>query len=163
MRYILTELAQKQKVLDKYIKGKIEINDDQYWEDRIIALSIELAEVSNEIRYFKFWSKKGPSTKEVILDELVDCIHFALSLSNTLGIDELKFIMDDMKRPIRVIYFDILEKLTIARTNKDKVEFKSLIFNILEIAWYMNYSMEDIQKAYDIKNKVNFERQDSGY
>ena len=156
-------MAIKQAELDKYIKDKITISDEQYWRDRIIALNVELNELSNEIRFFKYWSQKPASNKEVILDEFIDCIHFALSLGNTLGADKLIFTMDDMKIPLPVIYFDISKQLVKLHENKDILLFRSLLNNILKIAWFMGYSMDDVQKAYDIKNKVNYERQNSGY
>lgn len=161
--YDLNNLAIKQNELDDFIKSKLTIGDDEYWTDRVIALNVELNELINEIRHFKFWSNKGPSDKTIILDEFVDCIHFALSLGNTLEAKDLIFTMGDMKRPLSPIYFDITNKLIELSTNKDVKLFKSLLNNILEIAWHMGYDMDDVQEAYDIKNKVNYERQNSGY
>ncbi len=51
-----------------------------YLLKRDLALTIELAELANETRCFKYWSSKGPSEREVILEEFVDSIHFLLSL-----------------------------------------------------------------------------------
>ncbi len=164
MKYEFKELAEKQKELDAFIKDNAgDITDSEYWESRVVALLVELGEVSNEIRFFKFWSKKPASEKEVIIDELVDCLHFAFSLGNTIENDTWVFGMDDMKRPISIIYFDIVEKLTQLRHNKDVQLFRSMLFNLAEIAFYLGYSMEDIQIAYDKKNKVNYERQNNGY
>lgn len=164
MKYDFKKLSEKQKELDAFIiKSVGDMDENSYWEDRIIALNVELSEVSNEIRFFKFWSKKPASEKEVILDELVDCLHFAFSLGNTLKNDEWLFITDDIKRPIRHIYFDISNKLMELVHNKDLKLFRGMLFNLVEIAWYMGYSMEDLNKAYEIKNKVNYERQNSGY
>ena len=44
-----------------------------------MALLVE-RELANETRSFKFWSTKGPSANEIILEEYVDSIHFLLSL-----------------------------------------------------------------------------------
>ncbi len=164
MKYDFKIQAEKQKELDAFIKDNANIlSEQQYWEDRIIALMVELGEVSNEIRFFKYWSKKPASEKEVIIDELVDCLHFAFSLGNTLGNEQWVFATDDMKRPITIVYFDIIKKLTDLVHNQDQVLFRSMLFNIVEIAWYLGYSMEDIVEAYDKKNAVNYERQNTGY
>ncbi len=168
MKYDFTIQAEKQIELDSFIKenatstGAIK-SDQQYWEDRIIALSVELSEVSNEIRFFKFWSKKPASEKEIVIDELVDCLHFAFSLGNTLENDQWVFATDDMKRPLNIIYFDILSKLTELVHNKDLNLFRSMLFNLVEIAFYLGYTMEDIIIAYDKKNAVNYERQNNEY
>ncbi len=164
MKYDFTQQAIKQKELDDYIKNQIEnLHEERYWEDRIIAFQVEISELLNEIRFFKFWSKKPESSKEVILNEFADCLHFALSLGNSLGIDEFIFGMGDMKRPIRFIYFDIVNKSMELIRNKDQRLFKSMMFNLFEIAWFMGYSNEDVKQAYEIKNKINYERQDEGY
>lgn len=163
MKYDLNEMAVKQLKLDQYIKEKITITNNQYWSDRIIALNVELNEFINEIRFFKYWSKKPASNKKIILDEFVDTLHFALSLSNTLGLKGLVFRMKDVKRQLSLIYLDISKKLTEVHNSFDKDLFKSLIHNILEMAWSLGYTMEDIQEAYDKKNKVNYERQNTGY
>ncbi len=164
MKYDFTIQAEKQLDLDAFIKNNSNIkSEERYWEDRIIALLVELGEVSNEIRFFKYWSKKPSSEKEVIIDELVDCLHFAFSLGNTLGIKEWVFITDDMKRPMHLIYFDIIKKLHDLVNDKNERLFKSMLFNLVEIAWHLNYSMEDIEEAYNKKNAVNYERQNSGY
>lgn len=165
MNYDLTKLAIKQQELDNYIKESKNLNEDPltYWTDKVIALNVEVNELINELRFFKWWSEKPASAKEVILDEFVDGIHFSLSLANNVGVKEFLFGMDDMKRPIRIIYFDITSKLVELERNQDPKLIKSIIFNLLEIAWYLGYSMEDIQEAYDIKNKVNYERQNTGY
>ncbi len=164
MKYDFTIQAEKQKELDAFIKNNANITSEQkYWEDRIVALMVELGEVSNEIRFFKFWSNKPASEKEVIIDELVDCLHFAFSLGNTLECEEWTFIPGDMKRPLTIIYFDVVNKLTELVSNKDLKLFKSMLFNLVEIAWHLNYSMEDIEEAYNKKNAINYERQNNGY
>lgn len=164
MKYNFEIQAKKQLDLDEFIKNNSEITSEQkYWEDRIIALMVELGEVSNEIRFFKYWSKKPSSKKEVIIDELIDCLHFAFSLGNTISNDRWVFIMDDAKRPINYIYFDIVDKLNKMVHDKSATLFRSMLFNITEIAWYLGYSMEDLEEAYDIKNKINYERQNTGY
>ncbi len=162
-KYDLNEMAVKQLELDTHIKDKIEIDDYQYWSYRIIALNVELNEFVNELRFFKYWSKKPASEKEVVIDELVDCIHFALSMTNTLGVKDLVFGMDDMKRPIQHIYLEIGRKLIEVHCSRDADLMKEIVGNIMEMAWSLGYTMEDIQEAYDKKNKVNYERQNTGY
>ncbi|NQX83445.1 MAG: dUTP diphosphatase [Mycoplasmataceae bacterium] len=164
MKYDFTIQSEKQKKLDKYIKNNTKkMNENEYWENRIIALNIEIGEVSNEIRFFKYWSKKPSSSKEIILDELVDCLHFAFSLGNTLKNEEWILLMKDMKRPIKIIYFDISKKILELSYNKNQKLFKSILFTICEISYVMGYTMKDLEKAYDIKNKKNYDRQKTGY
>ncbi len=164
MKYNFEKLAEKQIALDKMIKDNSpEMNDQRYWEDRITALMVELGELANEIRFFKYWSNKPQSDKEVIIDELVDCLHFSFSLGNTIENKSWVFGLDDMKRPLTIIYFDIMSKLSEMVMDKSDTKFRSMLFNIVEIAWYLGYSQEDIEEAYAKKNAINYKRQEEGY
>ncbi len=164
MKYEFKTQAIKQLELDAFIKDNSDIkSEQQYWEDRIVALLVELGELANEIRFFKYWSKKPASDKEIIIDEFVDCLHFAFSLGNTLGNDQWTFSPDDMKRPINIVYFELIGKLNELVHNQDVVLFRSMLFNLVEIAWNLSYSMDDIKEAYNKKNAVNYERQNTGY
>lgn len=106
----IKDLLEKQKFLDDYILKNIDIDEKTRVTNTTLALIVEVAEMANEIRSFKHWSKKSPSSKEIILGEYVDVLHFFLSLANQLGFTE-----------------------------------------------------QDIEQAYNDKNKVNFERQNTGY
>jgi len=82
------ELLEKQKNLDDFILKEININYKDRLNSSILALVVEIGEMANEIRSHKYWSKKAPSPKEVVLDEFVDCLHFILSIANQLGFSE---------------------------------------------------------------------------
>ena len=51
----------------------------------MLALLVEIGELANETRSFKFWSVKPASEKKIILEEFVDGIHFILSLGIECG------------------------------------------------------------------------------
>lgn len=81
----IKELLDKQKELDLYIAKEKNLRDpyDTKWlESRKLALLVEVAELANATRCFKYWSNKGPESKERMLDESANCLHFCLSLMN---------------------------------------------------------------------------------
>jgi len=78
------QLFLMQRALDAFIEETQNITHDVF-QEKGLALLVELAELANETRCFKFWSKKGPSERDVILEEFVDSIHFMLSLGNMRG------------------------------------------------------------------------------
>jgi len=80
----LQQLFTMQKELDDFIEQTQNIQQDVF-QEKGLALMVELAELANETRCFKFWSTKGPSAREVILEEYVDSIHFILSLGLLKG------------------------------------------------------------------------------
>src|SRR5690625_4057324 len=82
------ELFTMQRQLDQYIEENNEIPTDQnLFEDKYLALLVEIGELANETRSFKFCSTKPPSADEVILEEYVDGIHFILSLGIEKGLE----------------------------------------------------------------------------
>lgn len=56
------ELFDMQRALDKFIEETQNINKDVF-NEKGLALLVELGELANETRCFKFWSTKGPSEK----------------------------------------------------------------------------------------------------
>ena len=79
----IQQLFMMQKELDDFIEQTQNIQQDVF-QEKGLALMVELAELANETRCFKFWSTKGPSAREVILEEYVDSIHFILRLIKEL-------------------------------------------------------------------------------
>jgi len=97
----LGELYVLQNDLDKLIVSKIisnpsdkdRHNDRMFLNDRLLALFTEVAEFANATRCFKYWSKKDMESKERLLDEYVDILHFYLSIGNTM-----KFTPDEVEQ-----------------------------------------------------------------
>lgn len=86
----LKELYEKQRKLDQLIAdnltdGTVDGDDKMFLSDRIMALSVEVGELANATRCFKYWSQKEAESKERQLDEYADVLHFFLSVGNTLG------------------------------------------------------------------------------
>src|SRR5690554_4282011 len=101
----LSKLFELQRQLDARIEKE---HPRQDGEDRlakkILALMVELGELANEWRGFKFWSEDQEPRTELwddrlrfhnpLLEEYVDCLHFLLSIGleseiGTFTCDEL--------------------------------------------------------------------------
>ena len=76
----LDELFKLQMELDKRIVEQHSLQNRSLSSEKILALQVELGELANETRCFKYWSTRKPSEKDVILEEYVDCLHFLLSI-----------------------------------------------------------------------------------
>ncbi len=83
----LDELYQMQKKLDHYILlNNTSCNtSNELLTDTLLALQVEVSELANATRCFKHWSKKGPESKERLLDEYADVLHLFLSVGLQLG------------------------------------------------------------------------------
>lgn len=97
----LTKLFEMQRVLDERIIEQHGLQGKDLLPKKILALQVELGELAQEWRGFKFWSKDqqpryekksiafadpgGPFeyTTYPLLEEYIDCIHFILSIGIT--------------------------------------------------------------------------------
>lgn len=84
----LKELFEMQEKLDTEIMenkfaGCLENKD--VLVERLLALQVEVSELANATRCFKYWSGKGAESKERLLDEYADVLHFFLSVGLALG------------------------------------------------------------------------------
>ncbi|HOH68301.1 MAG TPA: dUTP diphosphatase, partial [Bacilli bacterium] len=68
----LKELYRLQGELDARIASNHKTSYEKTTDDRLMALIVEIGELANETRCFKYWSNKGPSPREVLLDEYAD-------------------------------------------------------------------------------------------
>ena len=143
----------------------------EVWErEKIItALSEEFHEWYNAIGFFKIWKKhKTPIEKQ--LDELADCLAFALSLLNDdneiFGLYRCGIVLNRnneqhiklMKNEIE--HGELFSKRVHNTVYKQSVGFAiELILNIAMIY----YSFEDLFEAYKKKSLVNIQRQKEGY
>src|SRR5690625_3315322 len=80
----LNELFKIQAKLDNEIIEKRGLLGKDLFIWKVQALKVEISELDNETRIFKFWSNKKMDRGKALV-ELVDCIHFALSIGNDLG------------------------------------------------------------------------------
>lgn len=87
----IKEIIEMQRELDAEILRNLNkyslvtFKDSDFLTEKILALQVEVSELANATRCFKYWSKKKSEPKERLLDEYADCLHFLLSIANTLG------------------------------------------------------------------------------
>ena len=165
----LSKLFETQKQLDNRIEEGHGLEGNDLLEDKVLALQVELGELANETRCFKFWSKKPPSEKVVVLEEYVDGLHFILSLGNLLNsqlkgivpgrffslsetLNELFACVADLNRGVKkMIEIDVLET------------YKALFSLFMGLGRQLGFTETEIEQAYYAKNQINHERQANGY
>lgn len=86
----LKNLFIMQEKLDQHIMEQHNLYGKPLFSEKLLALQVEIAELANETRCFKFWSNRGPSSKETILEEYVDCLHFIL----TIGLEKKLYLFN---------------------------------------------------------------------
>jgi len=156
-------LFEKQVKLDAYISNNHDLSKADLFEQKILALLVELGELANETRCFKFWSMKARNEDSVIIEEYVDNIHFLLSLGleKNLAFKEITYEKKIVSETAQ--FNQIFEYISKFREDTTNENYLNLFKAYLQLANILGFSNEAIMKAYDAKNEVNFARQDQGY
>lgn len=188
----LTKLFDTQLLLDSKIERKHPIQQgENRLVKRILALQVELSELANEQRSWKFWSADQKPRYEKtnmafpnpgepysyrtypLLEEFVDCLHFVLSIGIDLKIkaEALASNASPTHMPDVVDQFLWTNKklLDLYQDVRDMNREASaycflLLFNaLLGLGEMLGFTWEQIEAAYMNKNQINHERQANGY
>ncbi|PEQ96849.1 dUTPase [Bacillus sp. AFS006103] len=161
----IEQLFQMQKALDQHIQEKHNLQDENLFDRKVLALLVEIGELANETRSFKFWSVKPSSAKEVILEEFVDGVHFILSLGIECGFDTEQMDLNKQKLTLSVTeqFLCIYDRISIFQKSKSLADYINLFQSYFELAELLGFTYEEIKMAYFLKNEVNYLRQQNNY
>lgn len=159
----LHNLFEMQKELDLFIQANREVNEDVF-RKKGLALLVELAELANETRCFKFWSTKGMSERSVILEEYVDSIHFLLSLGIEKGLDVLEMWPEAVAEgDLTELFLGTFQAVQQFLAEPSMANYKDVWSWYGAIALAMEYGYDEVLDAYIQKNQTNYDRQHKGY
>ena len=208
----LKNLFELQAKLDEriYKEHPVQEGEDRLAK-KILALQVELGELANEWRGFKFWSSdQEPRTtakcetcdglgndiyftgsydngnlqecsepceycdgtgdddsKNPLLEEYVDCLHFILSIGLEVGADDFLESYDDwsyMAEKNVVNLFATLYQIDWGRLDDNSSDeyFEGFEY-FMTLGRELGFTWEQIEEAYLTKNKINHTRQTTGY
>ena len=155
-----------QKVLDDRILAEHGLKGSDLFVKKIIALHVELGELANETRSFKYWSKKGPSPREIILEEFVDVLHFTLSLGIDLGCTDLSDALPvhpARRRDLTEQFAVLLTAVSVLAATRAAADYRALFSELFALGNLLGFAAEEIERAYLQKNEKNHQRQNEGY
>ncbi|MFE7063153.1 dUTP diphosphatase [Sutcliffiella sp. NPDC057660] len=160
----LKELYTMQKELDAKIEEQHGLNNRDLVDQKILALLVELGELANETRCFKFWSVKPASERNVILEEYVDGVHFLLSVGLTLGYKEdIPREVGTRTESLTDQFLILYDLISLFRVEKQEEPFQVLFATYVELGEMLGFSWKEVEEAYMEKNLVNHKRQQQGY
>lgn len=164
---LIKEMLPMQAKLDKSIMsayGLTEINK----ENLRMAILDEVGELTHELKGEWCWWKKtqAPVDDKKVLGELVDIWHFVLSYQNhfNFGKETLLSFLDEVEISDRFLerfregYLTLPIALTLLVSDG-----KSIIEMLIAITEYIGFTIEEVYEAYCGKNKINYQRLESGY
>lgn len=164
---LIKEMLHMQAKLDKAIMDEYGL--DEIDEEKLnMAILDEVGELTHELKANWCWWKKSqtPVDNEKVLGELVDIWHFVLSWQNNFNGGEEGLLTDD----------EIMEKVDDNRWSIEEYG-KGIVIKLADLSYsplwkvepliaiteYLGFTIEDVYKAYCNKNKVNYQRLESGY
>ncbi|MCG1022108.1 dUTP diphosphatase [Sutcliffiella horikoshii] len=160
----LHKLYDMQRELDEKIESQHGLIKENLVEEKILALLVELGELANETRCFKFWSVKPPAERNVILEEYVDGVHFILSLGLTFGFgEEVSIGLTRQGESITEQFNIVYHLVSVFRNDVSEENYNVLVDSYMQLGEMLGFSWEEVEGAYLEKNKVNHERQEQGY
>lgn len=164
---LIKEMLKMQAKLDKAIMKEYGLEEID--EGKLnLAILDEVGELTHELKANWCWWKKtqAPVDNEKVLGELVDIWHFILSWQNHFNKGEKwlrkeKVMIEKVKQYVwglKNLQKEFGYVLTdLPCLSESKVEI------LIAITEYLGFSVEDVYKAYCEKNKVNYQRLESGY
>lgn len=158
----LIELFELQRKLDAYIEENQQVTGDVF-QEKALALLVELAELANETRCFKYWSTKGASDREVLLEEFVDSIHFMLSLGNMKGYQLTEWPVEKVEANLTSLFIEATAIISRFIAEPTEQNYFAIWQVYAKVAYNLNFSVIDIKDAYLLKNEKNYARQKAGY
>lgn len=158
------EYYQRNKQLDQIYIDKYSSIDSKYYEKNCLGLVVELCELANESKCFKYWSIKKPN-KDALLEEYADCLSMLLCIFNYHEIEEINILDIELSDDIVYMFNEIIRMCTLLM-NKDNVNEKILkeIFTyLLHIGKLLDITDREILDACYMKLGKNIERLNSDY
>ena len=199
----LSKLFKTQKLLDIRIVDEHNLHGQDLLPQKILSLQVELGELAQNWRGFKFWSRdrepittkkcwncSGEGTgyfvgmywtgeklicvkcegtgidgsKNPLLEEYVDCLHFILSIGNELNFNLEEWDIEPYhKLSILYTFNHVYRMVGDFETAKTDFDFVHIIDSFLGLGEMLGFTHEQIEQSYYQKNAINHTRQDNSY
>lgn len=165
---LIRKMLKKKAKLDKAIMDEYGL--EELDEEKLnLAILDEIGELTHELKgNWCWWKKTQPKVDDAkVLGELVDVYHFVLSYTNNFNDGESMFDTETDE-------FDRGYKYYLSKTHFNKNALTNLYSELIDswlekliilvvITEYLGFTIEQVYKAYCEKNKVNYQRLESGY
>lgn len=164
----LAKLYEAQAKLDADIIEKKGLQGKKLLPNKILALNVELGELAQEVQgEWKYWKEHTTRDDVKVLDELVDCLHFALSIGLTDDKVDIKESMSmiDVYDGTNDSVVDVLNEVVylVNACIEGAFMYSLLMTNLFILGHRLGFTNEQIEAQYFKKNQVNHERQVNDY
>lgn len=156
-------IYEENKKLDKKFDDLYNINNIDIIRKNKLELLVELGELTNETKCFKYWSNK-PSDMIKVKEEYADCLIMVLSFFNMFNIR----LDESFKIPkIRYDIVDLIGHLYCLCSefyyNESRDLIKEIFVNFINLGYELALTDNEIIDACLAKIKKNFKRFEVGF
>ena len=142
MKYIeFNDVFKANKELDEMFNTTFP--DDEMVKKNKLELLVEIGELANETRYFKYWSNK-PMDMELVKMEYADCIIITLYFFNIMNISLDEEFMDIDKYDNVDIFGRLYKLASDFYYNDDKELIKEIFVTIINLGYMIGFNNEII-------------------
>lgn len=161
------KLFEIQAGLDEHIIQEKGLERQDLLDKKILALQVELGELAQEVQdEWKFWKLDFKRNTKKILEEYVDCLHFVLSI----GLEHQEYLepieyQDYIKENDNITeqFHQVFKSVSDYEWYRDETNYYEMACQVLGLGEMLGFTEEQIEQAYLEKNKINHERQNTGY
>jgi dimeric dUTPase (all-alpha-NTP-PPase superfamily) len=153
----------EQAKLDAHIQQQHQVTYASTREKRLLALLVEVGEMINETKTFKFWSKKPSAEKPIILDEYADGLHFLLSLSIEVQSKQHHYQIATITKTLTQATLDVFLAISALCQSFTTQALENSFQHYLNLIPLLGFTSEEVVEAYFKKLGVNYTRQKNAY
>lgn len=160
---VLDEMFQVQRELDETIAKNHQISYQTTRDRRILSLLVEVGELANATRCFKYWSYKPSEAKEVVLDEYADGLHFLLSLGVDISTSKKAYSLTEHLSDLTMQFHLVYSKIESFKNSQDENSYIAMFQAYLNLIPLLGSTWEEVREAYYKKLGENYHRQETNY
>lgn len=163
MQLKIDDLQEIQEKLDARIFELHKTSRKETREDRVLALLVELGELANETRSFKYWSLNKEVNQEEMFEEFSDVLHFALSLGIDINYNQASINYEPSPNLLSDLFRKMYQKVLEFQSKATLMHYESMMHCLCQLADKIGLSNEKMRAMYFFKNEINHARQDNQY
>lgn len=123
----LEDIYKETRFLDTLFLQQYNILNPDFIQKNCLELLVEIGELANETRCFKYWSTKKASEKSIILEEWIDCLFMILYFCNILNVSLDEVFPEFESQNIIEIFLDLYRDAVEFSQNLDREKIKKLL------------------------------------
>ncbi len=159
----LENMFKVQEELDLTIAKNHGISYATTRERRILSLLVEIGELANSTRCFKYWSNKPSEPKERVLDEYADGLHFFLSLGVDIKTNKKEYeFSKPLENPTSQFHL-VYHLIDVFKEKQDDESYIVAFQAFFDLLLSLGFTWLEAEDAYYKKVGVNYHRQETNY